>query len=191
MTLLSNALRSWTWLVLHRFSDLRKHPDNILSSFICPTRRFIAVYKKILVPVDGSEGSSQALEHCLRILENEKPEKVVLFHAVSYPVKLESCSGKVRSAMKKVKEDLEEYGVEILKNAKSKMTEKNTDVSVETKLIWEDPKYAIVMEADEGQYDLLIMGSRGLSGIKSFFVGSVSSYVAQHVKCTIILVKEW
>jgi len=147
------------------------------------------MYKKILVPVDGSEGSSLALEHCLKMLENEKPEKVVLFHAVSYPTQLETYSGKMRSAMKKVKEDLEEYGTEVLQNAKNKMTEKG-GVSVETKLIWGDPKYAIVTEAEEGKYDLIIMGSRGLSGIKSFFVGSVSNHVAQHVKCTIILVKE-
>ena len=43
---------------------------------------------------------------------------------------------------------------------------------------------------DQGGYDLLIIGSRGLSGIKSFFLGSVGSHVAQNVKCTVVLVKE-
>ncbi|MFZ5652709.1 MAG: universal stress protein [Bacillota bacterium] len=48
------------------------------------------MYRKILVPIDGSEGSNQAVEHLLKILENEKPEKIMLFHAVSYPTQLES-----------------------------------------------------------------------------------------------------
>jgi len=61
---------------------------------------------------------------------------------------------------------------------------------VEAKLIWGDPKYEIVKEAEEGKYDLLIIGSRGLSGIKSFLLGSVGNHVAQNVKCTVILVKE-
>lgn len=150
----------------------------------------MAVYKKVLVPVDGSEGSARAVEHCLRMLENEKAEKVVLFHAVSYPTQLDPYSGKMRATMMKVKEQLREHGEEILLDAKNKITEKNSGVSVETKLVWGDPKYEIVEEAEEGKYDLLIMGSRGLSGIKGFFLGSVGNHVAQHVKCTVILVKE-
>lgn len=147
------------------------------------------MYKKILVPIDGSDGSLLAVDHCLKMLEYEKPEKIVLFHAVSYPKQLEPYSGKMRATMRQVKEQLEEHGDHILANAKNKITEKNTGVPVETKLVWGDPKYEIVTEADEGKYDLLVMGSRGLSGIKSFFLGSVGSHVAQHVKCTVMLVK--
>lgn len=148
------------------------------------------MYKKILVPVDGSEGSSQAVEHCLKILETAKPEKVVFFHVANYPTQLETHSGKMRSAMRKVKEELGEYGEQQLASAKQRMLEKNPDLVIETKMAWGDPKYAIVKEAEDGKYDLLIMGSRGLSGIKSFLVGSVSNHVAQHVKCTIVLVKD-
>lgn len=148
------------------------------------------MYKKILIPIDGSEGSSKAVDYCLRMLENHKAENVVLFHAVSYPAQLEPYSGKMRATMMKVKEQLREHGEEILLNAKNRITEKNAAVSVETKLIWGDPKYEIVAEVEEGKYDLLIMGSRGLSGIRGFFLGSVGNHVAQHVKCTVILVKE-
>ncbi|MHB8156106.1 MAG: universal stress protein [Desulfocucumaceae bacterium] len=148
------------------------------------------VYKKILIPIDGSEGSGLALDHCLKMLDNERPEKVVLFHVLNYPRQLDTYSGKMLAAMKKMKEQLAEHGDKILLDAKSKMAEKNTGTSVEAKLIWGDPKYEIVKEAEEGKYDLLIIGSRGLSGIKSFLLGSVGNHVAQNVKCTVILVKE-
>ncbi|MHB8918274.1 MAG: universal stress protein [Desulfocucumaceae bacterium] len=147
------------------------------------------MHKKILVPIDGSDGSLLAVDQCLKMLEIEKPEKIVLFHAVSYPKQLEPYSGKMRATMRQVKEQLEEHGNSVLARAKTKMDEKNTGVPIETKLVWGDPKYEIVTEADEGKYDLLVMGSRGLSGIKSFFLGSVGSHVAQHVKCTVMLVK--
>jgi nucleotide-binding universal stress UspA family protein len=124
------------------------------------------------------------------MLGHEKPEKIVLFHAVSYPAQLESYSGKMRPAMKKVREDLTEFGDEVLLKAKDKITEKYPGTPVETRLVWGDPRLEIVAEADQGRYDLLVIGSRGLSGIKSFFPGSVGSHVAQHVKCSVILVKE-
>ena len=148
------------------------------------------MYKKVLIPIDGSEGSNLALDYCLRMLDSEKPEKIVLFNVVSYPSQLETYSGKMRSVMKKAKEDLAEYGDEILAKAKDKIMAKGAGVPLETKLVWGDPKLEIVQEADEGKYDLLIIGSRGLSGIKSFFLGSVGSHVAQNVKCTVVLVKE-
>jgi nucleotide-binding universal stress UspA family protein len=148
------------------------------------------LYKKILVPVDGSEGSNRALEHCLKVVEHQKPDILVLFHVISFPKQLEPYSGKMRAAMKKVKEQLEEHGDQILLEAKNKINERIAGVTVETKKVWGEPKYEIVEEAGEGKYDLLIMGSRGLSGIKSIFLGSVSNHVAQNVKCTVTLVKE-
>ncbi|MFZ5650341.1 MAG: universal stress protein [Bacillota bacterium] len=147
------------------------------------------MFKKILIPIDGSEGSSQAVDHLLKMLESEKPQIVALFHSVVFPTVLESYSGKMRGPMAQFKEQMLEHGEEILKSAKDKIIEKYPEVAVETKLVWGDPKYTITTEADDGKYDLLIMGSRGLSGIKSFLMGSVSNHVAQNVKCTIILVK--
>ena len=147
------------------------------------------MYRKILVPIDGSEGSSRALDHLLRMLENEKAENVVLLHAANYPTQLEPYSGKMGTTMLKVREQLKEHGEEVLLQAKDLITAKIPAQAVETKLVWGDPKYEIVDEADAGGYDLLVIGSRGLSGIKGFLLGSVGSHVARHVKCTVILVK--
>ena len=86
------------------------------------------------------------------------------------------------TTMLKVREQLKEHGEEVLLQAKDLITAKIPAQAVETKLVWGDPKYEIVDEADAGNYDLLVIGSRGLSGIKGFLLGSVGSHVARHVK---------
>lgn len=148
------------------------------------------MYKTILIPIDGSVGSSMAVDHCIELLESIKPERIILFHVALYPSQLEHYSGKLGATAYKIKNQLKEYGEEILAAAKSKFTEKKCDVTVKTKIVLGDPKYEIVRESEDSGCDLLIIGNRGLSGIKSFFIGSVSNYVAHNVKCTVTIVKK-
>jgi len=42
--------------------------------------------------------------------------------------------------------------------------------------------------AEEG-CDLIVMGSRGLSDVKAFFLGSVSEYVVHHAHCSVLIVR--
>jgi nucleotide-binding universal stress UspA family protein len=48
---------------------------------------------------------------------------------------------------------------------------------------------SIVEFAQSNGIDLIIMGSRGLSGLKEFFLGSASHYVTQHANCPVLIVK--
>ena len=52
------------------------------------------------------------------------------------------------------------------------------------------PADEIVRISSEENFDLIIMGSRGLGGIKQFFLGSVSDRVADEAKCPVLLVKK-
>jgi nucleotide-binding universal stress UspA family protein len=47
----------------------------------------------------------------------------------------------------------------------------------------------ILQSADANEIDMIIMGSRGLGGIKSLFLGSVSSKVCDQADCTCLTVK--
>jgi nucleotide-binding universal stress UspA family protein len=46
-----------------------------------------------------------------------------------------------------------------------------------------------VEAAKEGDFDLIVMGSRGLGGIKGFLLGSVADRVADNSVCPVMLVK--
>jgi len=150
------------------------------------------MYNRILLPVDGSEGSSLSVNHCLGLIKGHRPQRITILHVATFPSQLEysTFSGKLRATMKRVKEGLEEVGQEILVGVKNRFAEEYNDLTVETKMVWGDPKYEIVREAEEGGFDLVILGSRGLSGIKSIFIGSVSQHASQHAPCTVTIVKK-
>lgn len=144
------------------------------------------MYKSILVPVDGSKGSALAVEHALQLAQNIKIDRIVVLHVIEIN-RLQSYSGKMGSVYYKIKEILSEQAEELLSEIKAKFKEKN--VPVETKLILGDLPYDIVREASEQQYDLIIIGSRGSSGIESLLLGSVSNYVSKHAKCSVVIVR--
>ncbi len=47
----------------------------------------------------------------------------------------------------------------------------------------------ILKAAGEGEFDLIVMGARGLSRIKEIVMGSVSDGVTRHAPCPVLLVK--
>ncbi|WP_438825551.1 universal stress protein [Neobacillus niacini] len=51
------------------------------------------------------------------------------------------------------------------------------------------PGQMIVEFVKENDADLVVMGSRGLSGLKELFLGSVSHYVVQKAPCPVFIVK--
>lgn len=52
-----------------------------------------------------------------------------------------------------------------------------------------DPAEEIVRVAKEGRYDLIVLGSRGLSGWKGLLMGSVSKRVVSMAGCSVLVVK--
>jgi nucleotide-binding universal stress UspA family protein len=61
--------------------------------------------------------------------------------------------------------------------------------AVELRVPAEDPRHAIPRRADEWDADLVVVGSRGLGSVTGFMVGTVSSAVAHHACCSVLVVK--
>jgi nucleotide-binding universal stress UspA family protein len=60
-------------------------------------------------------------------------------------------------------------------------------VEIERKLVEGDP--ADVLEAEAEQADLVVVGSRGRSGIAAALLGSVTRHVVDHAACPVVVVK--
>lgn len=50
-----------------------------------------------------------------------------------------------------------------------------------------DPRSVVADYVDKVGADLLVVGSRGLSGVRKLLLGSVSSYLVAHVECSVVV----
>ena len=146
--------------------------------------------KKILVPIDGSEHAHKALDYALDLAEKYSANVVLLsvippMPAVAYaglnngslPVWTDSYFNEMKEVHQKVLSDALE---------KRKVKPK---VKISTKLVEGRPAEKITETAKEENFDLIVMGSRGLGGIKEFLLGSVSDRVADEASCPVLIVK--
>ena len=147
--------------------------------------------KKILVPIDGSKSADCALDFALDLAGKysaevmvttvfEKPAISLVASGMLYaPVSTENYLKKYRDVHEK-----------ILLDAINKAKKFNPKLKVSIKLLQGRPADKIVETAKEGVFDLIVIGSRGLGGIKEFFLGSVSDRVADEASCPVLIVKE-
>ena len=128
---------------------------------------------RILVPVDGSNQSKEALRRAA-FIARQFDASITLLSVVEF--------GKVMSGVQQVSTGGAE---EMLKKMAKLVPE---DIHVETEALLGDPAEVVVEEAEEEHYDLVVMGSRGLGKIKGIFMGSVSQQVVQECKCPVLVI---
>ncbi len=71
------------------------------------------------------------------------------------------------------------------------LTEKALSIGIEAEYtqLTGNPGAMICELAHNWEADLIIVGSRGLKGIKEMFVGSVSNYVSHHAPCSVLILR--
>lgn len=94
----------------------------------------------------------------------------------------------IRSSAKAEAIDLREVAEAVLARAASELEAE--DIEVETHAREGDPADVIIRLAEELGAELIIVGSRGLSGLERFLLGSVSSKLAQHAPTSIMVVRD-
>lgn len=138
--------------------------------------------KKILVPVDGSKDSAHALEAAEAMARNAKATLTVLEVVEEFgplPGYYEAApAGQDRT--KWISDQRFEKVHPILEE---------TSVKWDRKVVEGFPADKIVEVAEEGKYDLIVIGSRGLSALGRFLMGSVSDRVIHHAPCSVMVVR--
>ncbi|WP_027718066.1 universal stress protein [Desulfovirgula thermocuniculi] len=144
------------------------------------------MFKNILVPVDGSEHSQRALDRATE-LAKITGAKLVVFHALHIPSTLHSLSHVAEETYNFIRQQVQNTGEKIIKEAMEKCS--RNGVSAEGKLVWGDPAYEITREEQEGNYDLIVIGGRGMGEIKGWVLGSISRRVVRYAKCPVLVIK--
>ena len=143
------------------------------------------MFSKILVPIDGSEMAWHALAHA-RTLGEKFGSEITVMHVVQPYNTIPSIDGSPLFIPRDI-EAIQETGRTLLKQAEEKLS--GYPFAVETKIEFGYPAERILHLLKGGDYEMVVMGNRGLSGIAEFLMGSVSSRVMQYSTTPVLIVK--
>ena len=155
------------------------------------------MFEKILVPLDGSEHSLRALKIAVQIAKRFDGKTTLIYvYSVGVrpivmpePTTLTPPSVPIMAPadFSKVVEAARKAGTTILKNGEN--TVKAEGVQVETLLKEGHTVQEILKTAGDGNFDLIVMGARGLSKLREILLGSVSDGVIRNAPCPVLITK--
>ena len=150
--------------------------------------------EKILVALDGSKSADKALDFALDLAEKYSATVTLLTVVDAVPVPLTAYAAPDMQPlapvfMEKYLKELKNHHENMLAKALKKAKKSKPSVKISKKLVEGRPAPTIIETAKAGDFDIIVMGSRGLGGIKEFFLGSVSDRVADEAPCPVLIVK--
>jgi nucleotide-binding universal stress UspA family protein len=140
--------------------------------------------RRILVPVDFSDHAPIVVEWAAH-LALEHSSKIILLHAYHLPVEFQQLEGaylpgdfwanvksEASAALARHADGLRAQGIEVESHVREGY-----------------PATVIEEEAVRQQADLIVIGTRGLSGLKHLLLGSIAERVVQKAPCPVLTVK--
>jgi nucleotide-binding universal stress UspA family protein len=146
---------------------------------------------KVLVPLDGSEYADEVVRFLLRIPLPHHAEILAMtvvqpFGAAfvkAYTLDLER-DQQITAELQKAEE---KAAGRLMVEAESRFRKAGYKVS--TIVARGDPSREILREAAEQDVDLIAMGTRGLTGVRGFLLGSVAQRIAGYAKSSVLIVR--
>ena len=120
-------------------------------------------YRKILVASDGSATAHKAVDRAVDVARHTGADVTIL--TVGRPDK----AGRIAAD-----------------EAQRVATD---DVTIATKTDDGDAAQIILDEAEQGRYDLLVVGNKGMTGAGRFLLGSVPNKISHHAPCALLIVR--
>eukprot|EP00732_Lithocolla_globosa_P007956 Lithocolla_globosa_v1_NODE_10738_length_571_cov_12.151163.p1 type:complete len:154 gc:universal NODE_10738_length_571_cov_12.151163:516-55(-) len=147
--------------------------------------------RKVCICLDGSVHAKHAFEY---YLEQIHASGDVVHLTSAYPA-YETLGAAGLQHTQKAASMAKMYETTLENNCK-KMFEPFAEKLTEEKIPYElvvlkgAPKYAIVQYINENDVEMAVTGSRGLSGLKKFVLGSTSDYILHYAHCSVFVVPD-
>lgn len=138
------------------------------------------IFKKILVPLDGSKNSFRALTRAIDLAKQTKATIACILVIQTYRTEM----GVVKTVVGEV---MSRNLKKIMKIAKNKC-KKNQIKFLEAIRYGQEGK-EIVSFAEKNDYDMIVIGSRGRGLLKEALLGSTSHYVVHASKIPVLIIK--
>lgn len=140
------------------------------------------MYKRILLPLDGSPLAEQALPHAIAIAERFQSELVLL--RVLIPLLRPPTTAD--AALQRAEEAAAVYAREYLERVAADLQERG--ITVQMASIGGRPHWQIIQYAETNQVDLIVMCTRGQSGLSRWLMGSISDRVVRGANVPVLMV---
>ena len=183
---------------LREVKDILKEDNSVIDScneFIKKLESSSKKFNKILVSIDGSKESFDAadyginlakLSNALMIVMHVLPQEIRYAYEDIDAIKPNIPATPVKGIVELSKQEVQaKWFNKILERAKKSDVNIQTDIIVATKSVSSE----IVDYADKFNVDLIIVGTRGRSGLKRILLGSVASEVVKYANCPVLIIK--
>ncbi|RAZ66319.1 universal stress protein [Planococcus maitriensis] len=139
------------------------------------------MYQQILLAVDGSENSIRAAREAVKIASLVEGAEVTVVYVSDY-----------KEDENEVIHDASAMEFDLARRKKIQPVTEMLDrekIFHHVEVLHGIPGPAIVQMTKDKQYDLLVIGSRGLSPIREVMLGSVSHKAVNHAECPVLVVR--
>jgi nucleotide-binding universal stress UspA family protein len=138
------------------------------------------MYADILVPVDGSEASMDAVSHAAALAD--------VHEATIHVVYVVQPQAGVESAGVDVVGALEDVGERAIEDADARVAEAGLD-SIESSILEGTPHRQILDYAEANGIDLIVMGTHGRTGLGRLLLGSVTEKIVRAASVPVLTVR--
>jgi nucleotide-binding universal stress UspA family protein len=150
-------------------------------------------FSKILVPIDGSEPSFHAARVAVNIANKFNSELIIIYVVVS-PSKSEyaNLTGLVTpKQIDMIIENAKKESRNWLKKIEDRVKEENSNIKISMKVLLTGIAIygEVIQFAQQENIDLIVIGTRGRSGIKKLLLGSTASGVVTYANCPVLVTK--
>ncbi len=142
---------------------------------------------KILIALDASAHSERALDFVTRMRWPAGSRMIVL--SVVQPVASALAAAYEPAALPPgLLEAQRQQAQQVVAHAEE--TLRQAGFATEGRIVEGDPRESVTQAARDERADLVVVGSRGRSGVSKLMLGSVSSHVVTHAPCSVLVVKQ-
>jgi nucleotide-binding universal stress UspA family protein len=141
------------------------------------------MYKTVIVGTDGSPRADKAVDEAIDLARSENA-RLYLVAAFS---STERHWEEIQSSAKVQRVNLGEVAEQVLARTAKRVEEQGVQVDYSAEE--GDPAEVLIEVADREGADLIVVGNKGMTGAKRFFLGSVPNKVIHHAPCGVMVVR--
>lgn len=151
------------------------------------------MYRKILLPTDGSKHSRKAAKHALQLADREKSEIIILHVLEDVTTQTTALPiSTLPSPIEHLSEELEDQGKVIIADMERHIREECpggcTNTTVTHRIRLGKPYLEILKLEEEEGVDLVVMGASGKHRLDRLILGSVTERVVRESKTPVMII---